>query len=113
MELLNEIFTTQGRLNRFAYLKYQVTLALISALVGFFASNAETLLITLPAGIWSLAATVGSVMLSIRRLHDLDKSGLMLLLVLIPLIDIIFLIYLWLAPGTVGRNRFGEDPLAQ
>ena len=111
MELLNTIFTTEGRLNRFAYLKYQVTLALISALVGFLASNADTFLLTVPAGIWSLVACVGGVMLSIRRLHDLDKSGLMLLLVLIPLIDIIFLLYLWLAPGTVGRNRFGEDPL--
>ena len=111
MELLNEIFTTEGRLNRWRYLKYQVTLALIPSLVGFFVSSTDSVLLTVPAGILSIAASVGGIMLAIRRLHDLDKSGLMLLLVLIPLIDIILLLYLWLAPGTVGRNRFGADPL--
>lgn len=111
MELLNEIFTTEGRLNRWRYLKYQVTLALIPALVGFFVNSTDSILLTVPAGILSIAASVGGIMLAIRRLHDLDKSGWFLLLALIPLVDIILLLYLWLMPGTVGRNRFGEDPL--
>ena len=119
MELLNKIYTTEGRLNRLSFLKYQVIWTLISAVVvfilgfigGFLSGDPQSILVTGPTGIWSFISGIGGVMLSIRRLHDLDKSGWMLLLVLIPLIDIIFLLYLWLAPGTVGRNRFGEDPL--
>ena len=56
-------------------------------------------------------AGTGNIMLMIRRLHDLDKSGYFALIALIPLIGAIFSIYLFFAPGTVGYNRYGADPL--
>lgn len=120
MELLNEIYTTQGRLNRLRYLKYQVLWTIISAVIvfilgfvgGFLSGSTQSILVTVPTGIWSFIAGVGNIMLSIRRLHDLNKSGWFLLLALIPIIDIIFLLYIWLMPGTVGNNKYGADPLA-
>jgi len=119
MELLNEIYTTEGRLNRLRYLKYQVMWTLISAVIGFIlgfaggflSGSTQSLLVTVPTGIWSFIAGVGNIMLSIRRLHDLNKSGWFLLIALIPIIDIIFLLYIWLMPGTVGYNKYGADPL--
>ena len=42
-----------------------------------------------------------------RRLHDLDKSGWLMLLILIPVVNIFFIFYLLLAAGTPGHNRFG------
>ena len=41
--------------------------------------------------------------ISIRRMHDIDQSGLM---VLIP----IYNIYLACQPGTTRTNRFGPEP---
>lgn len=121
MEFFEQVFTTNGRLNRLRYLKYQVLFTLFSAVIGFvlgfvggfLSGNPESLLVTVPTGIWSLVASVGGIMLGIRRLHDLDKSGWFLLLGLVPLVNVIFMLYLWLAPGTVGANRYGADPLSE
>lgn len=119
MELLNQIYTTEGRLNRLRFLKYQLIWILISAvggaILGFIggalSNNPESVLVTVPTGIWSFVVSVGGMMLSIRRLHDLDKSGWFLLIALIPFIDVVFAFYLWLMPGTVGANQYGADPL--
>lgn len=46
-----------------------------------------------------------------RRLHDFDVSGWWILLLLVPLFQFIFLIYLLVAPGTLDANRFGPPPV--
>ena len=120
MSIFNEIFTTDGRLNRLRYLKYMVILALIgiggtfvtSCMATFLTGSHESSLVTIVTGIWGIVATVGNVMLVIRRLHDLDKSGWFALITIIPVVGFIFSIYLFFAPGTVGYNRFGADPLS-
>ena len=119
MELLNKIYTTEGRLNRLRYFKYQVIWSIISAIGGFIlgfiggflSGDPQSVLVTVPTGIWSIVAGIGGIMLSIRRLHDLDKSGWFLLIALIPIVNIFFAFYIWLKPGTVGWNRYGADPL--
>ncbi|WP_426336955.1 DUF805 domain-containing protein [Pseudoduganella sp. R-31] len=45
-----------------------------------------------------------------RRLHDFDVSSWWALLLLFPFLQIIFLIYLLIAPGTPEANRFGAVP---
>lgn len=117
--LLSKVFTTEGRFNRLRFLKYQLIWALISAVIGFilgfiggFLSNdVQSLLVTVPTGIWSFVAGVGSIMISIRRLHDLNKSGWFMLFLIIPFVNLVFILYLYLAPGTVGENKYGADPL--
>ena len=58
----------------------------------------------------SLAFLVPSLSVSIRRLHDVDRSGWWLLLVLIPILGWIVLIVWNCTDGTCGTNRFGADP---
>ena len=121
MEFLSKVYTTDGRLNRLRYFKYQVILTILSALVGAmigFASGLLTggdptsMLFTVPTGICSFIASIGGIMLSIRRLHDLNKSGWFMLLSLVPLVNVIFWLYILFAPGTTGWNDYGADPLA-
>lgn len=64
------------------------------------------------SGLFSLAVLIPNIAISVRRLHDLDKSGWWLLLIFIPLIGIIILIIWFVGRGTEGANRFGPDPLA-
>ena len=45
-----------------------------------------------------------------RRLNDLDQSGWLSLLILVPFINALFGLYLLFAPGTEGPNRFGPAP---
>ena len=66
-----------------------------------------------PVGIvWSLVNIIPGIALSIRRLHDLDKSGWWMLIALIPLIGAIILLVWDCQKGTEGPNRFGPDPLS-
>lgn len=119
--IFNEIFTTEGRLNRYPYFKYMIILWLASFLFGFvfgflgtfLTGDPDSMLTVIPTGVFSLCTSVGIIMIGIRRLHDLDKSGWFMLIVLIPFVNIIFALYLLLASGTVGYNQYGEDPLAQ
>lgn len=65
----------------------------------------------LVANLWSLANFLPGLAVSIRRLHDIDKSGWWILIVLIPLVGWIILIVWDCQEGTKGNNRFGPDPL--
>ena len=60
--------------------------------------------------ILSIVTFMPSIAVSIRRLHDLNKSGWWLLLAL-TIIGIIPL-FIWIvSKGTQGKNRFGDYPL--
>lgn len=62
------------------------------------------------AGIYCLAIIIPAVAVSVRRMHDIDKSGWMILIQLIPLIGGLWFLILSVTEGTQGANRFGEDP---
>ncbi|HYD45983.1 MAG TPA: DUF805 domain-containing protein [Phenylobacterium sp.] len=67
-----------------------------------------------PAGIvlllfW-LAVLIPSIAVAVRRLHDTNRSGWWLLIALIPFIGALVLLVFYVLPGTVGPNKFGEDP---
>ena len=121
MEIFKEIFSTQGRLNRKRYLIYMAILAVCGALAKFTTSCMATLLTGDPNGalviaitfMLALVAGTGNVMLIIRRLHDIGKSGWFTLLIFVPVIGVIFSIALFFIPGQVGWNEYGADPLAQ
>ncbi len=63
-------------------------------------------------GLWALACLLPGIAVSIRRLHDIDRSGWWTLLAFIPLVGWIVLIVWYCKRGTTGDNRFGTDPLA-
>jgi len=51
-----------------------------------------------------------SISVTVRRLHDGDRSGWWILAHGIPLVGSIVWLFQTLAPGTYGSNRFGDDP---
>ena len=63
---------------------------------------------------YGLAALVASMWFSlaqgVKRLHDLDKSGWLILLMFVPIVNALFGLYMLFADGTVGPNQYGEDP---
>lgn len=58
----------------------------------------------------SLALLVPRFALTVRRLHDINRSGWWLLLILVPLFGWIALLVFYCTEGTRGPNRFGPDP---
>jgi uncharacterized membrane protein YhaH (DUF805 family) len=61
-------------------------------------------------GLVSLALFLPGLAVSVRRLHDIDRTGWWLLLSF-TVIGIVLLIVWACQPGTSGPNRFGPDPM--
>ncbi len=60
--------------------------------------------------LYGLAMIVPSIAVAIRRLHDTDKSGWLLLLGLVPLLGFIILLVFYIQEGTNGPNQYGVAP---
>ena len=61
-------------------------------------------------GLYALAVIIPGLAVAVRRLHDTNKSGWMLLLGLIPLIGPIVLLVFYLTDGDREANRYGPSP---
>lgn len=57
-----------------------------------------------------LVSLIPGLAVSVRRLHDQDRSGWLLLLLFIPFLGAFALLVLMCLEGTRGPNRFGPDP---
>jgi uncharacterized membrane protein YhaH (DUF805 family) len=135
--MLEAFILLSGRLGRLAYFGYSIVfgivLAVIAALLILPSRNSPsggtviivTVIIVGLVGLW------GGIALSVKRLHDLDKSGWHYAwMVLVPglingigrgagipavaaiggLLSLGIWVYLVFWPGTPGYNRFGEQP---
>ena len=63
-------------------------------------------------GIYSLATIIANIAVTVRRFHDQDRSGWMVLLSFIPFVGGLILFIFMCLDGTRGENRFGLDPKA-
>lgn len=59
---------------------------------------------------FSLATLIPSLAVGARRLHDVNKSGWLQLLGLIPILGWIYLIYVCAQPGDAADNQYGAPP---
>lgn len=64
------------------------------------------------ATLYSLGVLIPGLAVSVRRLHDTNKSGWWILIAFIPLIGAIVLLVFMVTDGDRGKNRFGRDPKA-
>lgn len=69
------------------------------------------LIATVISGIYSLLVFVPSLAVTVRRLHDVGKSGWTLLLTLIPIVGWLYVLYLLIKVGDIEPNQWGEIPL--
>ncbi|OBK27909.1 hypothetical protein A5634_21360 [Mycobacterium asiaticum] len=64
------------------------------------------------SGLFSLATFIPSIAVSVRRLHDIDRTGWWVLIAFVPLLGIVVLLVFWVTEGTRGTNQYGPNPLA-
>lgn len=112
-------FTSEGRLNRKSYIYRSFFLSVVLFVVqGILSFAAETfgaldLLFSIVAFVLGIFQLAANIMMGVRRLHDLDKCGWWMLLLLVPLVNLFFCLYLLFFKGTEGPNEYGDDPLQQ
>ncbi len=61
-------------------------------------------------GVYSLATLLPGLAVSVRRLHDVGKSGWFFLIILIPIIGGIWLLVLACTDSQPGANKWGPNP---
>lgn len=66
--------------------------------------------ITVLAPLYSLAVLIPSIAVTVRRLHDTDRSGWWILISLVPVVGFIVLLVFTLMDGTPGPNAHGPSP---
>ncbi|WP_415327168.1 DUF805 domain-containing protein [Chryseobacterium sp. MMS23-Vi53] len=115
LKVLKQYADFSGRARRTEYWMY-VLFNIIFAIVAIILDNVLGLKFTpeIPYGyiyfLYAIATLIPGLAVSVRRLHDVDKSGWFILISLIPIIGGIWLLILNATEGTHGRNQYGEDP---
>ena len=59
---------------------------------------------------YSVLLFIPSLAVAVRRLHDVGKSGWMILVALIPVAGIIWLLILLVRQSDPGENKYGPNP---
>ena len=108
-------FRYDNRLNRKRYIMRALALVLayfvfmlILAVIGESIKskmNPELILLV------SIVFVIPSVMLMLRRLHDVDRPTWWIIGAFIPYVNVAFSLFLLFAKGTIGPNQYGPDPL--
>ena len=104
----------EGRARRSEYWWFTLINAgmaiVILFLVGIVvASNESAAPIVVVVFLWLIATIIPSLAVAVRRLHDTNKSGWLLLLQLVPFGGLVILIFLFL-DSDQGPNQYGWPP---
>lgn len=98
-----------GRARRAEYCYFLLFNFLVSFVLGFISGLISDGLVFLGAA-YFLIAIIPTLAVSVRRLHDIGKSGWFLLLMFIPLINIILVVLILAKDGDIGDNKYGSNP---
>ena len=115
MPLDQLLFSTKGRIPRSTYWYFSLgsgliglAMVILDLVLGTFDEDTGRGLFTT---IVSLILTIPSYAVSIKRLHDRDRSGWFVLVGMIPFVGIWMWIEVGFLRGTYGTNQYGADPL--
>ena len=111
LKVLKQYADFNGRARRKEYWSFLFINMVIESLVLIFIMmpNKSTTNF-LPIIIYSLAITIPTFAVSVRRMHDIGKSGWMMLIQLIPVLGGIWFLILTLKEGDLHKNRYGSNP---
>ena len=118
-------YSPSGRFGRLSYIAWVTVVAVAGQLVILiFSGGAAFELPVDPTGVPETAPQIGSaeivvlflvslitlvisIIFATRRCHDIDISGWWNLLILIPLVNLFYVLFLMLKRGSEGPNRYG------
>lgn len=116
-----------GRFGRLSYLGWNMLMSFsILIIIGIIAAfspdlfvdpatamTGSSILATVLIGMAYLALLYFSFVFTIRRLHDRNHTGWLSLLILIPLLNLIFILYLIFVKGNDRSNAYGPRRITQ
>ena len=110
---MKKFFNFRDRASRSEYWYFQLIFTIISIPLFIYedSSNDAHLIYSGVSGILVLILFIPAISVSVRRLHDINKSGWFVLISVIPFIGWIILAVMLIDKGTLGKNKFGKYPL--
>jgi len=115
LKVLKNFTDFNGRARRKEYWMYTfinivilITLMIISFIAIGIDKNIGMFFLILPF-LYTLVVFIPTVAVVIRRLHDINQSGLWYLITFIPLGSIILLVFMCM-DSTIGPNQYGPNP---
>jgi uncharacterized membrane protein YhaH (DUF805 family) len=115
LEVLKKYAVFNGRARRKEYWMFalfnilaSLALSFVDGLLGLGGEYGWGLL----GGLYSLAVLIPSIAVSVRRLHDTNRSGWWLLIVFVPIIGAIVLLVFMVLDSQPGENQHGPNPKA-
>ncbi|HEX6928474.1 MAG TPA: DUF805 domain-containing protein [Gammaproteobacteria bacterium] len=113
LDVLKKYALFTGRARRKEYWMFSLFNLVISFVLGFIdglLGIVTPLGVGILGGVYTLAVLLPVVALTVRRLHDGNRSGWWCLIVLVPIAGPLALLVLMILEGTAGENRFGPNP---
>jgi uncharacterized membrane protein YhaH (DUF805 family) len=114
LEALKKYAVFSGRARRKEYWYFVLFNIIIGIVLGFIdgatGSFSPEAGMGLLGGIYTLAVLIPGIAVSVRRLHDTDRSGWWLLIALVPLIGAIVLIVFMVQDSKPEKNQYGVNP---
>jgi uncharacterized membrane protein YhaH (DUF805 family) len=115
-EVLKKYAVFSGRARRMEYWMFalfnsiiSIVLAILDAALGFSDKGGGGPL----GGLYSLAVLIPGLAVSVRRLHDIGRSGWWLFIGLIPCVGVIVLLVFMVQDSDPGENQYGPNPKAE
>jgi uncharacterized membrane protein YhaH (DUF805 family) len=105
---IKKIVTFKGRAQREEYWLFTLFYSVVGFISRFMDGNDRGNIVFFAIIIFALF--IPSIAVTIRRLHDINKSGWWIFLSLIPFAGGLVLLIFFCFDGTKGENRFGPDP---
>ncbi|OXA81845.1 Uncharacterized membrane protein YhaH, DUF805 family [Flavobacterium aquidurense] len=113
-------FTGRARRSEYWYFRLATTviflLFIILGVVVYATTSNGPLAVGLACGLlvlYSLLTLIPSLSVSVRRMHDIGKSGWTILVSMIPLVGPIWILVLLFTEGDSGENYYGADPKSE
>jgi uncharacterized membrane protein YhaH (DUF805 family) len=114
LEVLKKYAEFNGRARRkeywFFFLISTVISIILAVIDSFTGTISEEAGLGLLSGIYALAVLIPGLSVTVRRLHDTDRSGWWILIGLIPIIGGIALLIFMVLDSTPGGNQYGPNP---
>jgi uncharacterized membrane protein YhaH (DUF805 family) len=114
IKVINSYSDFNGRARRkeyWVFTLWNIIFALLASLLDYFFGIVYPLVGYGPLYIaYALFVLVPGIAVTVRRLHDIGKSGWMYLVAFIPIAGFIWLLILLIKEGDQGNNAYGEDP---
>lgn len=109
LRVLRQYCVLSGRASRREYWMFMLVNVIVAVVLGGiqYLLKMDNSLLTV---IYNLAVALPALGVTVRRLHDSNRSGYWCFIALIPFIGTLVLLYFMILESDKGANRFGDVP---